>query len=282
MIPKSLVLAALSIISSAARALDKDVLADHLRESYNIPSSIEIAFSTPAEAGVPGFKKSLVTFRRGESASDEALWLSDNGRHYVMGGFKDLKVSPDNERLTKMDLSASATRGPADAPVTVVQFTDFQCPFCQRGFELMRDQVLKEFAGKVRWVYKALPLTGIHPWAEPAAVAVECAKLQGDDKFWAMHDRFFESQREITPENIDAKAAGIIKEAKGDVSKFETCFEAKKTLGAVGRDTTEAEALGISGTPAFLVNGHMAAGGANYQEIKRLVEESLKGRHGKI
>ena len=279
---RTLALAALAVMPSEAFAIDKDALADHLRESYNIPSAIEIVFSTPAEAGVPGFKKATVTFRRGESASDEALWLSDNGRHYVLGGFKDLKTQPDNDRLAKLDLSASATRGPQGAPVTVVQFTDFQCPFCQRGFELMRDQVLKEFAGKVRWVYKALPLTSIHPWAEPAAVAVECAKLQGDDKFWTMHDRFFESQREITLENIDEKAAGFIKDAKGDVSKFETCFEAKKTLAAVGRDTTEAEVLGISGTPAFLVNGHMAAGGANYQEIKRLIEESLKGRHGKI
>lgn len=282
MILKTLIIAALAVIPSGASALNKDALIEHLRESYNIPSIIDISFSTPVEAGVPGFKKATVTFRRGESMSEEALWLSDNGRHYVMGGFKDLKVQPDNDRLAKMDLSSSAARGPKGAPVTVVQFTDFQCPFCQRGFELMRDQVLKEFAGKVRWVYKSLPLTSIHPWAEPAAVAAECAKLQGDDKFWAMHDGFFTAQREISLENIDQKAAALIKEAKGDVPMFETCFEAKKTLGAVGRDSAEAESLGISGTPAFLVNGHLAAGGANYPEIKRLIEEALKGRHGKI
>ncbi|MBI3300363.1 MAG: DsbA family protein [Elusimicrobia bacterium] len=273
---------AMLAVAAPAYAFDKDAMAEHMRETYNIPAIIDIAFSTPAAAGVPGFKQAQVTFTHGQNVSQENLWVSDDGRHYLMGAFKDLKVQPDNDRLAKMDLANSASRGPKDAPVVIVQYTDFQCPFCQRGFELMREQVMKEYAGKVRWIYKALPLTSIHPWAEPAAVAVECAKLQGQDKFWAMHDRLFESQREISLANVDEKASLFMKEAKGDVKKFETCFESKKTLPNVNKDALEAEAMGINGTPAFIVNGHQAAGGANYPEIKRLIEESLKGRHGKV
>ncbi|MBI5597174.1 MAG: thioredoxin domain-containing protein, partial [Elusimicrobia bacterium] len=215
-----------------------------------------------------------------ENSWSETLWVSDDGKHYLLGGFKDLSVHPDQERLAKMDLSGSPARGPKDAKVTVVQYTDFQCPFCSKGYELMRDGIMKEFAGKVRWVYKSLPLTSIHPWAEPAALAAECAKLQGTDMFWTLHDKLFENQREVTLENLDEKAAGYLKGAKADLKKFEACTEAKKTMAAVARDSAEADALGISGTPAFVVNGHFVSG-ADYGTIKRVVEESLKGKHGK-
>ncbi len=274
--------AALLAVSAAAAPLDKEALAEHIRESYNVPAVVDISFSTPVPAGVPGFSKLSVTFKRGEASQDDALYISEDGRHYLMGGFKDLSVSPDNDRVAKLDLKGSPARGPKGAAVTVVQYTDFECPFCQKGYEIMRDKVMKEkdFEGKVRWIYKSLPLTSIHPWAQPAAMAAECAKLQGEDKFWKVHDALFEKQREITPDNLDEKLAGFLKDAKGDQKALETCVEGKKTLAAVTRDSNEADSMGISGTPAFLVNGHIVSG-ADYGTIKRLIEESLKGKHGK-
>ena len=277
---RSLCAVLLAGLAAPAFAADDAALADHLRESYNVPAAINVTFSSASDAGVPGFKKRTVTFARGENTSSETLWVSDDGRHYLLGGFKDLKVHPDQERLAKMDLSGSPARGPKDAKVTVVQYTDFQCPFCSKGFELMRDGIMKDFPGKVRWVYKSLPLVSIHPWAEPGAMAAECAKEQGTDKFWAVHDKLFENQREITLENLEEKTGGYLKAAKGDLKAFEACVESKKTLPTVARDTAEADALGISGTPAFVVNGHFISG-ADYVTIKRVVEEALKGKHGK-
>lgn len=273
-------LAAVCSLALPASALDTAALAEHIRESYNVPSAVEITVGTPAAAGVPGFKKAVISFKRGENSQQDTVWVSDGGKHYLLGGFKDLTTNPDQDRLAKMDLTASPARGPKKAPVTVVQYTDFECPFCQKGYEIMAERILKEFPGKVRWVYKSLPLTSIHPWAEPAAMGAECAKLQGEDKFWKVHDALFEGQREVTPDNLSEKLAGFVKAAGGDVKAFETCYEAKKTLGAVAKDAAEGESLGISGTPAFLVNGHLVSG-ADYQTIKRLVEESLQGRHGK-
>lgn len=260
--------------------VDRAALADHLRETYNIPAAVDVAFSTPVESGVPSFLKMEVTFSKGENSQQDVLYISEDGRHYMLGGFKDLKSNPDQERLAKVDLRGSPVRGPKGAPVTIIQYTDFECPFCQRGFELMRDKVLKDYPGKVRWVYKSLPLTSIHPWAEPAAVAAECVKDQGLERFWKVHDALFERQREITPDNFDEKAEFLAKEAGADTKAFAACYEAKRTLGTVNRDAKEADGMGISGTPAFLVNGHLVPG-ADYQTIKRLIDESLKGRHGK-
>lgn len=272
----------LAVLAAAlpASALDNAALAEHIRETYNVPGAVEISVGTPAEAGVPGFKKAAITFKRGESSQADTVWVSDNGKHYLLGGFKDLSSNPDQERLAKLDLSASPSRGPKKAPVTVVQYTDFECPFCQKGYEIMQEKILKEYPGKVRWVYKSLPLNSIHPMAEPAAMGAECAKLQGEDKFWKVHDALFAAQRELRPDTLADKLAEFVKAAGGDVKAFEACYEAKKTLPAVNKDAAEAESLGISGTPAFLVNGHLVSG-ADYATIKRLVDEALQGRHGK-
>lgn len=267
-------------LSLPAAALDNAVLAEHIRESYNVPSAVEITVSAPAEAGVPGFKKAAVTFKRGENSQQDTIWVSDDGKHYMLGAFKDMTTNPDQERIAKLDLTGSPARGPKKAPVTIVQYTDFECPFCQKGYEIMQQRIIKDYAGKVRWIYKALPLVAIHAMAEPAAMGAECAKLQGEDKFWKVHDSLFEAQRELSPDTLAQKLADFVKKAGGDVKAFETCYEAKKTLGAVSKDAAEAEALGISGTPAFLVNGHLVSG-ADYATIKRLVDEALQGRHGK-
>lgn len=267
-------------VALPAYALDNAALAEHIRETYNVPGAVDISVGTPVAAGVPGFKKAAITFTRGEGSQQDSVWVSDNGKHYLLGGFKDLTSNPDQERLAKLDLSASPSRGSKKAPVTVVQYTDFECPFCQKGYEIMQDKILKEFPGKVRWVYKSLPLNSIHPMAEPAAMGAECAKLQGEEKFWKVHDALFAAQRELRPDTLADKLAEFVKAAGGDVKAFEACYEAKKTLPTVVKDAAEAEALGISGTPAFLVNGHLVSG-ADYATIKRLVEESLQGRHGK-
>ena len=268
--------------ASAAKpsGLDRAVLVEHIRETYNVPGVVEISVSTPVAAGIAGFKKADISFKRGESAQQDTVWVADDGKHYLLGGFKDMTTNPDQERLAKLDLTSSPSRGPKKAPVTVVQYTDFECPFCQKGYEIMQQRIIKDYAGKVRWVYKSLPLSSIHPMAEPAALGAECAKLQGEDKFWKVHDSLFEGQRELTPDTLAQKLSDFVKSAGGDVKAFETCYEAKKTLGAVSKDAAEAESLGISGTPAFLVNGHLVSG-ADYATIKRLVDEALKGRHGK-
>ena len=86
--------------------------------------------------------------------------------------------------------------------MVVVEYTDYECFFCEKGYRIMKN-VMEEFPGKVRWLYKSLPLNSIHPWAQRAAVASECAGLQGQDKLWLLHDAFFEAQSAIKRNNID-------------------------------------------------------------------------------
>ncbi|HBL15886.1 MAG: hypothetical protein A2X36_06850 [Elusimicrobia bacterium GWA2_69_24] len=271
----------LAVAASAAEAPAPKGLEDHVRESYNIPAMVAVKLGAPEASVVPGFQKIKVTFVHRGMEQVETLFLSSDQKHYVMGGFKDLASTPDDERLKKMDLRGAAVRGKAGAPVSVVEYTDFQCPFCQKGYRIMAQKIMKDYPDKVSWVYKSYPLKGMHPWAEPAAVAVECALLQSQDRFWALHDLIFDNQQEIRLQNFDEKLKELAGAAKVDLKKLEACRKESKTLAKVQRDLAETEALGANGAPAFFVNGH-AVNGADYDEIRRLIDESLQGKHGKL
>jgi len=277
----TVVAAVLLSVPAGAADFDKAALVDHVRESYDIPASVEVILAEPESTKIPGFRLVRLTLRKDAFEKTEDLYISEDGRHYLMGAFKDLSVHPDNERLGRIDISRSAVRGDPKAPVLIVEYTDFECFFCKRGYEIMKERVMKEYAGKVRWVYKALPLSRIHPWAEPAAIAVECALDQSPEKFWKLHDLFFENQKEIRISNFEEKLEELVPKADLDAGKLGACVDAKKTLPRVARDMAEADAMGISGTPAFLVNGHKVSG-ADEGSLRRLIEESLQGRHGKL
>ncbi|MFA6093909.1 MAG: thioredoxin domain-containing protein [Elusimicrobiota bacterium] len=259
---------------AAEHPLDKKALADHVRETINLPAHVNIEFGEPRPSEIPGFDLIDMKLSVEERSQSEAVYISKDGRYYSLGKFNDVTVLPSQERIKKMDLKNSPFRGKSDAPVTVVQYTDFQCPFCQKGYELMRDRILKDFPGKVRWVYKSMPL-GFHDWAESAAVAAECAKSQSQEKFWAVHDKLFDKQKEIRAENAQAKFFEAAKAAGVDEKSFRDCYSRKETAKTVQRDSEEALSMGINGTPAFIINGRRVDG-ADPQALHNAVADALK------
>jgi len=264
-----------ALLSSSAFAIDKAAIVEHVRETYSFPPGLDVSLSDPKPSEIPGFDVMDLKISRGTNQQVEKLYISRSGRYYVLGGFKDLQYSPDKERLSKMQLANAPIRGNKQAPVTVVEYTDFQCPFCQVGYQVMRQQIMKEYPDKVRWVYKSLPLKSIHPWAETAAIGAECAHLQGEDKFWTMHDTLFDHQKEITVRNINDKVVDFAKAAGLAPQKFAACFKGRESLNVVNKDLKEAEDLNIPGTPAFVINGRLIPS-ADYDSIKQSIEEALK------
>ena len=264
-----------------AHALDMAALADHIKETYPLPPGIKLELGKPKPSKIPAFDEIIVTFRSGPGTQTETLYVSKDGRHYILGDFKDLKLHPDDVRLKGVSLKNVAARGPKKAKVLIVEWTDFQCYYCEKGYRIMRDKIMKDYQGKVRWVYKSLPLTQIHPWAEPAAVAVECAKKQGGVKLWKLHDIIFENQREFTAANFDGKIQAYAKKVGLNEKKFIACYDSRETLKRVIEDAQEAGSMGISGTPAFVVNGYLVSG-ADYAGLKGAVDAALRGKYGKI
>ncbi len=167
----------------------------------------------------------------------------------------------------KVGLNNAPIKGAKDAPITIVEFSDFQCPFCKRVNPTM-DQLLKDYEGKVRVAFRQHPLS-FHKQAMPAAKASLAAHEQG--KFWEMHDELFEIQRQLTDENIlkAAKKIGL------DIKKFEKDWKSNKYDAQIQEDIKFARSNGATGTPAFFVNGVYVKGAKQAPYFKRLIDKLL-------
>jgi protein-disulfide isomerase len=163
-------------------------------------------------------------------------------------------------------------RGNASAPIEIIEFSDFECPFCQRATPTVM-QVLSTYGDRVRLVYRHYPLSN-HPNARPAAEASACAAAQ--DKFWPYHDRLFESPNKLGADDLKRHAA----ELGLDAAKFNACVDARTFQEQVDADIAAANEAGISGTPLFLVNGRPLEGAQPFAAFQRVIDEEL-ARQGK-
>lgn len=161
--------------------------------------------------------------------------------------------------------------GDPDAPVTIVEFSDYQCPFCKRSWEQVLPQLKKNYidTGKVNFVYRDYPLTSIHPDAMAAAMAAECAGDQG--KYFEMHDKLFENISNL--KNADLKKyAGQV---GLDTAQFNSCLDSETHKAEVEKDMADAEKFGVRGTPSFFINGWFIRGAKPYSEFEKIIEEEL-------
>ena len=159
------------------------------------------------------------------------------------------------------------SRGPAAAPVTIVEFSDFECPYCSRAEETI-SEVVRVYGDKVRVVYRDLPLPN-HQSAPKAAEAAHCAGEQG--KYWEMHARLFANQRALDV----ASLKGYAKDLKLDQAKFDKCLDSGATASLVEEGKKAGNELGISGTPAFFVNGIMINGAQPFDAFKEIIDAEL-------
>jgi protein-disulfide isomerase len=188
----------------------------------------------------------------------------------LVNNVKPTDSGPD-PTTSKVDIQVADSdhiRGDKNAKVTIVEFSDFQCPFCQRFHNTMK-QVMETYPGKVRWVYKHFPLDSIHPYARKAAEASECASEQG--KFWEYADKLYEKQREIKPENFETFA----KEVGLNVSKFNDCLNSGKYASKVNADYQAGLKAGVRGTPGNFINGQSVPGAQPFENIKRIIDGLL-------
>jgi protein-disulfide isomerase len=178
----------------------------------------------------------------------------------------EIKVALEPPRF---DVAASGPAlGPENAPVTIIEFSDYQCPFCKRAEPTMQ-QVAARYPDKVRIVYRHFPLDSIHPLARPAAEAAACAEEQG--KFWEFHELVWEATPDLGP----ARLTEMAKTLALDTEAFGTCVDERHFKDRVEQDLTEGQAAGVNGTPAFFVNGIPLSGARSIDDFVRLIESEL-------
>ena len=175
-----------------------------------------------------------------------------------------------------INIADSPSKGEASAPVTIVEFSDYQCPFCARFFTETLPLIEKNYidTGKVRLVHKDFPLSNIHPEAQKAAEAARCVREQkGDEAYFKMHDLLFENQQSLSIENYKkwARTLGVVG------TKFDNCLEDGKYSSAVNDDLEYGQQLGVQGTPAFFINGKLVSGAQPYSVFEQIIDAELSG-----
>jgi protein-disulfide isomerase len=168
----------------------------------------------------------------------------------------------------KVAVAGSPSRGPAAAPIEMIEFSDFQCPFCLRAHPTV-NQVLSTYGDRVRLVYRHYPLPN-HPNARPAAEASQCAAEQ--DKFWQYYDRLFADQTKLSDEGLKQSAAAL----GLDAGRFNACVDSHKYKDRVEADIKDGNDAGVSGTPAFFINGRLLTGAQPFEAFKRIIDEELE------
>jgi protein-disulfide isomerase len=211
----------------------------------------------PYDQIVPQIKQFLGQQKRQELR--DQLVSSLRAKHNV-------RVLLEVDRAQVAEAGAPA-RGPADAPVVIIEFSDFQCPFCSRVLPAIA-QVEKVYGDQVRFVYRQFPLS-IHPNAQKAAEASLCANEQG--KFWEMHDAMFADQGGLAVDGLKQKAAAIGLAA----DQFNTCLDSGKYAARVAADEADGQKAGVNGTPALFINGRFVSGAVPFDALAKIIDDEL-------
>lgn len=196
----------------------------------------------------------------------------DVRRRYLDGLRKKYHVTIALEPRREAVAANGPSRGPDDAVIDIVEFSDFQCPFCGR-LEPVLVRVLAKYPRTVRLVYRNYPLPELHPQAEKAAEAGLCAKEQG--KFWEMHDLLFAEQEALSAQDLKDKARRL----GLDTAAFSTCIDSGRMSEAVQADVREGEALGIQGTPGTFINGRFLSGAVEESDLTAIIDDELQRAH---
>ncbi|MEZ0312631.1 MAG: DsbA family protein [Myxococcota bacterium] len=175
---------------------------------------------------------------------------------------------PDPEKVYAVQVGDSAAHGPSDAWVTIVEVSDFQCPFCGKVVPTI-NELQKKYGNDIRVVFKNNPLS-FHPRAMPASMSAECAREQG--KFWDVYERQFTNQKALEDADLEKYA----KESGVDIGRWKACYTSNKYKSRIEEEQRQMVTLGARGTPAFFINGRFLSGAQPVQAFEAIVDEELK------
>lgn len=254
-----------------------------VRATYSIPASVKIAVGPLRPSDFANYDALTITIEGEEKKQTYEFLLSKDGKTLARMTKLDLTKDPYAEAMKKIDLNGRPTRGNKDAKVVVVNFDDFQCPFCSRMHQTLFPELLKEYGDRVQFVYKDYPLTEIHPWAVHAAVDANCLASQSNDAYWDFADYIHSNQREVNSEKgRDAQFAALDRltleqgqKHNLDQAKLQACVKAQNDA-AIKASMHEAEGVGVSATPTLFVNGEEMDGALPVSEMRAAIDAALQ------
>ena len=276
--------------SSGETDLERERLVENLK--LQIPQlrqaqSITVGPVTSSE--VPGFRQTTLTIN---NRNQVPALVRDDGQQVLLLAAPpidasrtvaevqaELNAEAEERQATLTEAAAEMpVRGAADAPVTMVAFSDFQCPYCKQSTSLI-DEVLATYPDRVKFVFLHYPLPN-HGWAKPASIAAQCAARQSDDAFWTLHDAYFAHQGQITEQNVIDRTVEFLQSTDVDMAQWRTCATDEDSephraaRQIVEQSLRVGEELGVRGTPTFFIDGEMMQGPRSVESFGARIEDA--------
>src|SRR5271156_4309709 len=271
--------AAQSVSPEFAQKIERQV-----RSYYKVPPEMKVLIG-PASPSTdfPNYDSVVVTIDSGEKKQDLKFLVSKDHSSMMRMLKFDLNKDPYAETMSKIDIAGRPTRGAKASKVVVVNFDDFECPFCSRMHQELFPEILKEYGDRITIVYKDYPLVEIHPWAVHAAVDANCLAAQNTDAYWDFADYIHANQHEVSNEKTPTArydALDRLTMLQGqkhniDTVRLQACIKAQDE-SAVKASMKEADAIGVEATPTLFVNGEKIDGAVPPAELRAALDRALK------
>jgi protein-disulfide isomerase len=260
-------------------ALDKTTLENYVRHLEAWDRSIKIDVADPKPAPMDGFYEIGVHASKDKASQDLVFYVSKDGSHIIQGTVFETGENPFKSDLDKLKgITAFAPNyGTAGAPVVIVEFSDFECPYCKEEAKTLRENILKTYPKEVHLYHLDMPLEAVHPWARAAANAGHCIAKQNAGAFWNYYDWIYDHQSDINADNLKAKVLDWAKNRENvDSLQLTRCMESKETDGDVAQSLEQAKNLQINQTPMFFINGRRMAGAIDWATLKHVIDEEIE------
>lgn len=248
-----------------------------IRVRYQVPQYITISLADVKPSDVPGYDSIQITFTGGSKPTSLEFLLAKDRK--TLARLEKLDISKD--LMSKIDVKGRPIRGKADAKVTIVNFDDFQCPFCSRMHSTLFPGLLEMYRDRVRFIYRDYPLVEIHPWAMHAAVDANCLADQSNDAYWTFADQIHATQQDFRGKNLAEALVTLDNAAKDqgakyklDATKLNACLS-KQDESAVRASMAEADKLGVDATPTLFVNGEKVDGVKSIDDLRAILDRAL-------
>jgi protein-disulfide isomerase len=258
-------------------ALDKSTLEAYVRHLYVIDKRITVTVGDPKPSDVPGFLDVTVRASMGNQSQEFPFLVSKDGSKILQAQVFDVNSNPFKKELGKIRTEFEPSMGTPGADVVLVEFSDFECPYCKEEANMLRQNLLSAYPQNVRLYFKTFPLESLHPWAKAAAIASKCVFRQQPAAFWEFHDWVFAHQAEIKQENLKDK---VMEWAKGqkdlDALQLGQCMDTKATEAEVDKDIAEGRDLQVDRTPTLFVNGRRINTTIDWPNLRNIIDYELE------
>lgn len=281
---RSILLLLLVCLGCSAQSVPSDQalrIERQVRSYYSLPASVKITLGPLHASDFPNYDALTVNIEGNGKKVDYEFLLAKDGKTLLRMTKLDLSKDPYAETMKKISLGDRPVRGNRSAKVVLVNYDDFQCPFCSRMHQTLFPDLLKEYGDRVQFVYKDYPLAEIHPWAVHAAVDANCLAAQNNDAYWDFADYIHANQKEVgSGRDAQFTALDRLTTEQGqkhnlDQTRLQSCIKAQND-DAIKASMREAEGVGVQATPTMFINGQEMDGALPAAEVRAVLDRALE------